>query len=284
MLTNGMRETSERTVVTKEVKPSSWKALMDYAYNEPIEVTSLEMALELIECSQRFEVDSFETKAVNAAKKFITEHNVCQLIQRSEDLNSAILRNAVLEVIHQKFHALCESESIGQLNLDLMITVLSSPDLRLRSELDVIHAIVWWMVGNGYVDLSDVTEVDTREARSEDLMRLVRHVSPEKMRSDDLKSAIPVCRVAGLRKLHDLCVVVVLISNVYRCDMLTSRDFVHRRTIPEAGFSCFMAAIEYHGNQNISSVSKMQRGFMKMPFIGLVSVILPSIEPLLLVR
>lgn len=36
--------------------------------------------------------------------------------------------------------------------------VISSPDLSLRSELDVIHAIVWWLIGNGNLSKRKVAD------------------------------------------------------------------------------------------------------------------------------
>lgn len=46
---------------------------------------------------------------------------------------------------------LCKSESIAQLSLDSMVIVLRSPDLHLRSELDVIHTMIWWLIGKGSI-------------------------------------------------------------------------------------------------------------------------------------
>lgn len=77
------------------------------------------------------------------------------------------------------------------------------------------------------------------------MIRLTRSVFPEKINPSDLRSAIPLCRAAELKELHDLCVDLI-ISDTFRTNMGTSRTFVLRRSIADEGYDIHRATMEYY--------------------------------------
>lgn len=52
------------------------------------------------------------------------------------------------------------------------------------------------------------------------------------MNPDEVRSAITLCRAAGLKTLYDLCVDII-IRKTDRSKLCTSRTFVHRKRIPD---------------------------------------------------
>lgn len=220
MLSNGMKETSEREVSISEVKSETWSRMMNYIYFEPVEIQSVDDAVSLAECARRFQVESLEALMADALVSSVDKSNCCHLLVVSDRLEADRTKTKALDVLATNFLDVSLTSSFALLDIDLVEEVLRKDDLKIRSELDVLNAIIRWLVNCGHeVDQelrdeylrSNTLAVDScgqekgAPLAGESINRLTKHVRLQELSLSDLKEVVKLGRKARLNELETAC-------------------------------------------------------------------------------
>lgn len=213
MLTNGMRESEQVEVPLRELRSGTWRSTLDYLYFQEVVLSDEEQAVELLECARRFQVDELESTTIEYLASHLDASNCCRMIAYADMLGSSQLMKRAMDTLSEEFLTLSPTNAFSQFNLELMEQVVSNRGLQVRSELDVLRAIIRWLVMRGHrVDkcLATVYFPDhfpsrdfksTEPPTATDIERLVRHVPLGDLGMSDLKEAARLCRQARFDSL-----------------------------------------------------------------------------------
>lgn len=152
LLTNGMKESAQREVRICEVNPDTWDRVMDYVYYEDIEIPSLGDAISLLECARRFQFENLESIVIDFIVENIHIENCFQVLVASDSLGVKAMKEKAMDVIASNFQDVSSSTELALLHLDLFAEIVKNDSLMIRSEFDVLHVMLRWLVKHGYCE------------------------------------------------------------------------------------------------------------------------------------
>ncbi len=147
--------------------------LLDYIYTGKMELTNATEAVHVLECVERFQIENLEEVITKYIEHKLTKSNAIEILDAVDFLNSAKLRAAAMKLIVENFYEVCYREEFTLLPFDLVLEVISSDDLVIRSELDVFVAVVRWFMWRITCDVSDEPKEETVKRANEELARRV---------------------------------------------------------------------------------------------------------------
>ena len=153
MLTNGMKETKASEIPLEEVNLNGWIMVLDYEYTAEVKIDDIDAALECLECANRFQVQGLELIVSDYIEKKLDTDNCYRILVIADRTNLTSLRNLVMKTISKNFYQLRFSHRSTYLPFDLILEVLKSDNLAVRSELDVFMAVLRWCVCSGVEDI-----------------------------------------------------------------------------------------------------------------------------------
>ena len=152
MLTNGMKETTQREIQLEEVNADGWRMVLEYVYTARLEFDSIDSALRCLECANRFQCEDLEQVVSNYIGNKLDLENWYRILVVVDRINLTSLRDLTLNLVFANFYKLCFSVEISMLPLELIQEILNSDALVVRSELDVFKAVLRWGVCSGVND------------------------------------------------------------------------------------------------------------------------------------
>ncbi len=240
MLTNGMRETGKNEVPLKELRGTTWAAVLDYIYTADIRVCDTDAAIDVLHCARRFQLLELEADMVALLGDTLKADNCCAILRVADTFEIADLGECANSILKRNFHAVHAKEEFAELAFEVLTSVVSSPDISVRSELDVLVGIVNWLVRNEDLNdemravgeslpvsycpenLDDVARMADRLLQNAGLSletvmlrtcfespvarELQRHVDVGNLNGQDLKVAAKISQVAKLGALYEQCV------------------------------------------------------------------------------
>jgi len=126
MFSVGMRESSEPRIEIKDVRHDVFCALLQYLYTDRQDV-SLDMAMELFVCADRFGVERLKNMCENKMLSSIDIENVSDYFCASQSHNAISLNERCLDFIVRNFDRVSKTqrfERIMRANNDLLFVVL----------------------------------------------------------------------------------------------------------------------------------------------------------------
>lgn len=170
MLNNGMKETGECEVHLPNFCASIWRETLDFVYFEKLDVLDTSHAIELLECARFYELDNMEKHMTNALVSFMDEQNCCQLVAVAIRLDCTSLKSQAMLFMAKHFIEVSKSKSFGGLDTDTMEELVSSKELDILSELDVLNAILRCLVIHGHrIDDDLLSEYLSDASNNQDL-------------------------------------------------------------------------------------------------------------------
>lgn len=249
MLTNGMRETGKNEVPLKELSASTWSTVLDYIYTADIRISDTDTAIDVLHCARRFQLVELEADMVALLGDTVKADNCCAILRVADTFEIAHLGECANSILKRNFYAVHTKEEFAELALEVLVAIISDANISVRSELDVLVAIINWLVRNEDVNneemcnMADDTisaisscngenlcDAATRMADSllqnaglsmETVMlrtyfsspmarELQRHVDVGNLYGDDLKVAAKICQAAKFESLYEQCVTKLL--------------------------------------------------------------------------
>ena len=243
MLTNGMRETGKNEIPLLELNAATWSIVLDYIYTADIRLTETETAvvIDVLHCARRFQLIELEMDMIALLGDTLKADNCCAILRVADTFDIADLGECADTILKRNFHDVHAREEFADLAVEVLLSIVSNPNISVRSELDVLVGIVNWLVRNEDIceemsvtdDSGDASsslsnkflDVDTfadrllqnaglaletvvlrTRATSHLARELQGHVDINNLNGFDLKIAAKICQAAKFSCLYELCV------------------------------------------------------------------------------
>lgn len=106
-------------------------------------------------------IQSLEDAAADFIVPIVNENNCCEILLVSDRLHSIRVTTKVLEVMSVQFYSISQANLFSLLDVDLLEEVVRNDNLMVQTELDVLDAIIRWLVKHGHkiaISYSSTTE------------------------------------------------------------------------------------------------------------------------------
>ena len=160
MLTNGMKETFKCDIVL-DVNVRAWDRVLNCMYTAAVDFDNIDEALQCLECANRFRIEELEFELSNFIEFKLDKHNCCQVVVVADRINLTGLRALAMKTIVENLHFVCRQCAFMDEAYDLILEILTDPELVVRSELDVFLAVMRWVVCSGVNEIE--MEVDSKD-------------------------------------------------------------------------------------------------------------------------
>ena len=229
MLTNGMKETNEREIQLEEVNVDEWRMVLDYSYTARLEFDDIDSALRCLECANRFQFEDLERVISNYLEKNLNKKNYYRILTLTDRTNLVSLRKATMKFVCNNFYTLCFSAELSLMPVFVILEVLNSEKLVVRSEFDVFKAVFRWGVRLGVNDTQteldaqiatracelfvkfkllpdDYTLLEPESCNTRSYSELFECVKFDNMSNNDLRLVVQLCRqlCAEVQKNHEI--------------------------------------------------------------------------------
>ena len=210
MFRNGMKETEQCQISLPEVKIDAWKMVLDYLYTAQVRIEDIDSALECLVCANRFLVEDLELIVSNYIGDKLDNSNCCRILAVVDRINLPSLRQKTMKYVCDNFYSHCFSTGIELLPFEVILEILKNADLVVRSELDVLKAVLRWCPCLGVEDVQPEINVQIVARASELLVKF-------KALPDDYTTSDPeLCNTGNYPALFDC----VNINNMNKNDLL----------------------------------------------------------------
>jgi len=146
MFTNGMKETDEREIVLRELDPDSWALIMDYIYSdEDVDLKGVGRALSVLEGVRRFQIDSMLATVESYLASALNPDNCCTILGNVDKYDLTKIRGKALATAASCFEEVSNTPTFGELDVDMITTILSSTKLVMSTEVRVFDAVLAWL-------------------------------------------------------------------------------------------------------------------------------------------
>ncbi|XP_077788732.1 kelch-like protein 38 [Podarcis muralis] len=143
---NTWKESGGKEVLLQEVSPFVIENILKYIYTEDITLTP-ELAPHLFAGANRLQIIPLQNLCCSFLGKNLSVQNCFEMYSLARMHKSPALLHAVIRFLTRKFSQVCEHESFRQLDLSTLITLISSSNLEVASEIKVYRAVRLWVQG-----------------------------------------------------------------------------------------------------------------------------------------
>ncbi len=157
MLTNGMKETSERDIVLKEVNVEAWKVVLDYMYTGRMNLLNVDKALQYLSCADWLQMEDLVDVISAFIERNLDRGNCYKILITTDRPSLTRLRAMAMKTIVEGFHRLWTFYAFLRLPFAVVVDILRCSELVVRSELDVFLAVIRWIVWSGNSAMSSAT-------------------------------------------------------------------------------------------------------------------------------
>ncbi len=158
MLTNGMKETSKRDIVLKELEVEPWKAVLDYMYTGQMNLSNVNKALEYLKCAHWLLMEELVDAITGFIERKLDKTNCFEILVAKDHPSLSRLRKMAMKTIAGNFHDLWCHSGFIDLPFDVALEILGCDELVVRSELDIFLAATRWIVWSGVSGMSVMAE------------------------------------------------------------------------------------------------------------------------------
>lgn len=176
MFTNSMKEKNAEEVVLSSLDPKSWKMAMQYIYHAQVDIDSEETALLLLSSARMYQLEKLERFVETFLCKCVKVHNCFALLAEAERYDLEALKSACHQTMEEQFGTLAASPAFLTCPFSVLIRLLQSGNLMIKSEMFVFEAVTRWVGG-------------MENDRLEYLDRLLGSVRLERLTEAELKQA-----------------------------------------------------------------------------------------------
>ncbi|CAM2104340.1 unnamed protein product [Caretta caretta] len=138
------KESQGGEVVLQDMAPFILQSILQYIYTEELSL-SLETAPELFAAASKLQIRPLVEICCRFLLKNISMQNCIGLYRLAQAYNHQALYYATMQLIVLNFGRFCEDDDFLSLDLSSLITILSSDDLTVASELEVYLAVRRWI-------------------------------------------------------------------------------------------------------------------------------------------
>lgn len=177
MFTNCMREREAKEIELASLDPRSWRMALQYIYTAQVDIEDEDSALLLLSSARMYQLETLEAFVEKFLISRLKVVNCFELLAHAEHYDLEGLKRASKQTMEDRFEAVSQSPAFAQSPIALIEELVASPDLVVRSEMQVFDAVARWVSAGG-------AEAEERLVHAE---RLLRHVDLGKLGEAELK-------------------------------------------------------------------------------------------------
>ncbi|XP_071508218.1 actin-binding protein IPP-like [Diadema antillarum] len=144
MLSGGMSESSQDVIDIHGVEPEIFNCLLEFIYTGNIEVTTSN-AQGLLFAADMFQLTEIKDICSSFLKLQLHSSNCVGFLRFALDLSCQDLATSSRSYVHNHFSQVRLEEEFLDLDLDLLIEILLSEELRVENEFEVFLAAMTWI-------------------------------------------------------------------------------------------------------------------------------------------
>lgn len=182
MFTNCMKEHNAQEINLSSVDRHAWRMVMQYIYNARVDLDNDENALLLLSTARMYQLDRLESFVETFLVGRVDLTNTLQLVDAADRYDLQRLRDECFSTMEREFEGLALSPAFVCCPIHIVIKLLSSDELVLKSEIMVFEAIVRWVAADtqrktelekllSIVRLDRMSDREVRQAARHDLIQ-----------------------------------------------------------------------------------------------------------------
>lgn len=148
MFTNSMRERNAQEIVLNSLDPRSWRMAVQYIYTAQVDIEDEETALLLLSSARMYQLETLEKFVEGFLISRLKVFNCFELLGQAEHYDLENLRAACRRTMEERFESIALSPAFLQCPLELLLELLPSGELVIKSEMFVFEAVMRWVSGD----------------------------------------------------------------------------------------------------------------------------------------
>ncbi|XP_041475980.1 actin-binding protein IPP-like [Lytechinus variegatus] len=144
LLTSGLSETHQDVINIQGVQPHIFEQLLEFIYTGHLDVTT-KNAQGLLFAADMFQLSEIKEISASFLKLQLHSSNCLGFLRFSQALSCAELSTASRAYIHSKISEVKNEEEFFELDVETLIEILQSEDLRVDNEYEVFEAAMNWI-------------------------------------------------------------------------------------------------------------------------------------------
>lgn len=145
MFTNCMKERDAPEIVLSSVDKRAWRMVMQYIYNAQVELNADEDALVLLSTARMYQLERLENFVETFLIGRVDVTNALRLVDAAEQYDMRRLRDECFATMERDFEAMALSPAFICCPEHVVLRLLSSSNLVLKSEMMVFEAAIRWI-------------------------------------------------------------------------------------------------------------------------------------------
>ncbi|EQC36786.1 hypothetical protein SDRG_05620 [Saprolegnia diclina VS20] len=126
MFSSGMREARELEVHVETIRAAVFLLLLEYMYNDTVDVPTPELAIELYAAADMYTLDRLKGLCELVVQKGLTVENAGVLLSAADELHAGRLRDLCMHFIVRHFDTVTKTEGFQLLSRELILETLQN--------------------------------------------------------------------------------------------------------------------------------------------------------------
>jgi len=137
------------TIKLSNMSVHLWGILEHFLYTGRLPRCEMYESLHLLAIASRMEISSLRSLLIQVIPLKLLRINCLDALRISHAIPCVPVKVAAMEFVEKHFHWVSLTKPFGLLSLELLVEILSSPNLVIRSEVTVYEAVEYW-IENGH--------------------------------------------------------------------------------------------------------------------------------------
>eukprot|EP00172_Hildenbrandia_rubra_P000910 Plantae.Rhodophyta-Hildenbrandia_rubra.ctg1514.p1 GENE.Plantae.Rhodophyta-Hildenbrandia_rubra.ctg1514~~Plantae.Rhodophyta-Hildenbrandia_rubra.ctg1514.p1 ORF type:complete len:483 (+),score=54.65 Plantae.Rhodophyta-Hildenbrandia_rubra.ctg1514:2566-4014(+) len=145
MFTNNMKERSMVEVTLNDVDPKSWQIALQYIYTAHVEFDDAETALLALSSARMYNLENLEKFVENFLISKLCVDNCFDFLAHADHYTLMELSKSCNDLFEKSFEDVSKSSGFLCCSKELLVQLLQSKNLVIKSELTVFNAVIRWV-------------------------------------------------------------------------------------------------------------------------------------------
>lgn len=145
MFLNSMKERDAEEVVLSALHPRAWKLALHYIYHAQLDIQDEYTALLLLTTSRMYQLERLELFVEKFLVSCVSITNCLRLLQEAQRFDLSLLEKACYVAMEDNFEQLALSPAFTKCPYQVLVNLLPSDNLMVKSEIFLFESIVRWI-------------------------------------------------------------------------------------------------------------------------------------------
>ncbi len=120
MFTSGMKESTQSEVTLQKLDTDVWRRIDTYIYRGTIQFDGIDDALDILECSTRFQIERLRQLTLTYLGELLNEENCIRLLHTADKYNASELYESAMNRVVKSLHSVAGGVEFAKLQPHLL--------------------------------------------------------------------------------------------------------------------------------------------------------------------